>query len=238
MNEKAYSLKRTARYAGFLYLLLTITGVYTLMYVPSQIMVWGDAAATANKMLAREFLFRTGIVVSLLGNVIFVFVVLALYRLFKDVNERQAKLMVALVLVQIPVVFVGAALDITSLLILKWEMMKALDLPQRQDMAMMLLSIDRYSTPGLELFWGLWLFPLALLIFRSGFLPRFLSVWLAINGCAYVILSFTGLLLPQYQDIVSKVTFPALFGELAFMLWLLIMGAKRKPSAASVSLAS
>jgi hypothetical protein len=72
---------------------------------------------------------------------------------------------------------------------------------------------------------GLWLLPLAILVHRSRFLPRFLGVWLAINGVAYVILSFTGELLPQYQGKVFLLSQPALFAELAFMLWLVIKGA-------------
>ena len=78
-------------------------------------------------------------------------------------------------------------------------------------------------------------FPLAILVYRSGFLPRFLSVWLIINGFAYLAMSFTGLLLPQYEDMVSNIAFPAQLGEVAFMLWLLVMGVKTQPSAAPAS---
>jgi hypothetical protein len=67
---------------------------------------------------------------------------------------------------------------------------------------------------------------------RSGFLPRILGVWLIINGFAYLTISFTGLLLPQYQKMVSSIAFPALLGEVAIMLWLLIKGAKVQPLAA------
>jgi hypothetical protein len=77
-----------------------------------------------------------------------------------------------------------------------------------------------------EIFWGLWLFPLALLIYRSRFLPRFLGVWLALAGIAWVIVSLTGILLPQYQDYVYSYSQPAILGEIAFMLWLTIKGAR------------
>lgn len=77
-----------------------------------------------------------------------------------------------------------------------------------------------------EIFWGLWLFPLARLVYRSRFLPRFLGVWLALAGFAWVILSFTGILLPQYQGKVSTYSQPAFLGEIALMLWLSIKGAK------------
>ena len=57
-------------------------------------------------------------------------------------------------------------------------------------------------------------------------MPRFLGVWLAINGFAYVVLSFTGVLLPQYQNKVFLYCQPAFFAEIALMLWLVIKGAK------------
>jgi hypothetical protein len=67
------------------------------------------------------------------------------------------------------------------------------------------------------------------LVYRSRFLPRFLGVWLAINGFAYVMMSLTGELLPQYQDKVISLSTPARFGELALMLWLVIKGSKLQP---------
>jgi len=77
-----------------------------------------------------------------------------------------------------------------------------------------------------EIFWGLWLFPLALLVYRSRFLPRFLGVWLALAGFAWVILSLMGVLLPQVQDKVDTYSQPAVIGEIAFMLWLVLKGAR------------
>jgi hypothetical protein len=79
-----------------------------------------------------------------------------------------------------------------------------------------------------ELFWSLWLFPLAVLVLKSRFLPRFLGIWLIINGVAYLALCFSGLVLPNYEDLVSRIAFPAQLGEVAFVLWLLIMGIKEQ----------
>ena len=226
MENKVNSLKNTARLAGLLYLIWIITGLYALFYIPSQTFVSGDTVATANKILANEFIFRTGIMNDLISSTIWVFMVLVFYRMFKQVNERQAKLLVALVIVQIPVVFIMDAFNITSLMILKGEILKTFELSQRQDLAMLFLKINDYVALTLAMFWGLWVFPLAILVYRSRFLPRFLGVWLFIDGFALLVLSFTGLRLPQYKDMVSKIAFPAMLGEVAFMLWLLIKGAK------------
>lgn len=228
METNLSSLKKTARLAGLLYLIWILTGLYGIFYVPSQINMRGDAVTTAQNILSKEFLFRTSIFNDIISNALWVFMVLVLYRLFKQVNEHQAKLLVALVIVQIPAVFFIESLNITSLMILKGEVLKTFELSQRQDLAMLLLKINDYGTLTLEMFWGLWLFPLAILVYRSRFLPRFLGVWLFINGFVYLALSFAGLLLPQYKDIVYNISLPAMLGELAFMLWLLIMGAKNK----------
>ena len=226
MENKVYSLKKTARLAGLLYLIWIITGLYSLIYVPSQINMRDDPVTVAQNILSNEFLFRTSIMNSVINSSIWVFMVLVLYRLFKSVNERQAKHLVALVIVQIPAVFLLEAFNITSLMILKGEILKTFELSQRQDLAMLFLKIGDYGVLALQIYWGLWLFPLGILTYRSGFLPRFLGVWLIINGFALLVLSFIALLLPQYRDMAFKIAFPAMFGEVAFMLWLLIKGAK------------
>lgn len=235
MELNLSSLKSTARFAGVLYFIWIITGLFAIFYIPSQINTRGDAVTAAQDILSKEFLFRTSIVTDLISSALWVFMVLVLYRLFKSVDERQAKLMVALVIVQIPVVFIMEAFNITSLMIFKGTILKTFELNQRQDLAMLFLRINDYGTLTLVMFWGLWLFPLAILVYRSRFLPRFLGVWLIINGFALLVLSFTGLLLPQYKDMVYKIAFPAEFGEVAFMLWLLIKGAKVQASDAPAS---
>ncbi|MDP1675491.1 MAG: DUF4386 domain-containing protein [Bacteroidota bacterium] len=224
------SMKKSARLTGLLYLVLIITGIYGLIYIPSQINMKGDAVTTAQNILSNEFLFRTSIINDIISNTIWVFLALALYRLFKQVNERLAKLLVALVIVQIPAVIFMEAFNITSLMIFKGEILKTFELTQRQDLAMFFLKINDYGVLILEAFWGLWLFPLAILVYKSNFLPRFLGVWLIITGIFYVVLSFTGIMLPQYKDTVLNNVFalPAEIGEVAFMLWLLIMGAKEQ----------
>jgi len=226
MEMNASSLKSTARLAGLLYLVWIITGVFALFYVPSQINVQGDAVTTSQNILSNEFLFRTSIANDIFSNALWVFMVLVLYRLFKHVSGRQAKLLVALVIVQIPALFITETFNITSLMIFKGEVLETFALSQRLDLAMLFLKMNDYGSLISETFWGLWLFPLGSLVYKSRFLPRFLGVWLIINGFAYLIMSGTGLLLPQYKDALYYIALPAIFGELAFMLWLLIMGAK------------
>ena len=200
MEMNPSSLKKTARFAGLVYFIWIIFGVFGMFYVPSQINIRGDAATTARNILSHEFLFRTSIINDLISHTIWVFMVLVLYRMFKQVSGRQAKLLVALVIVQIPVVFIMEAFNIASLMIFKGDILKTFELAQRQDLGMLFLKINDYGVLTLEMFWGLWLFPLAILVYRSRFLPRFLGVWLAITGIFYLVLSFTSIMLPQYKE--------------------------------------
>lgn len=229
MENEITSRKGTARLAGLLYLLWILTGLYAMFYIPSQIDLKGDAATAAQNIIAKEFLYRTGIMNSLVSSTIWVFMVLVFYRLFKPVDARLVKLLVALVIVQIPVGFVMETLSITSLMIFKGEVLKSFELAQRQDVAMLFLKINEYAVSTLVLFWGLWLFPLGMLTYKSGFLPRFLGVWLLVNGVVFLILSVMHILFPEYKDLIFKFGFPAMLGEVVFMLWLLIMGAKNEP---------
>ena len=233
-DYKMDSNKRTARLAGLLYLIWVLTGLYGVFYIPSQTIVPGDAAATANKILANEFLFRTGIVNDIISNALWVLIALVLYRLFKQVNERQAKLLVTLVIVQIPAVIFMEAFNITSLMVLKGEVLKTLGISQRQDLAMLFFKINEYGSFVLKTFWGLWLLPFGYLVYKSGFIPRVFGIFLILNGIAYIIPSFTTLLFPNYANIVSQFALPFwVLGEISIMLWLLIKGVRtQQPEAA------
>lgn len=224
------STKKTARRAGVLFLAWIVIGLYGLIYLPSRIMVAGDSVATASNLLAHEFLFQLGTVADLIGNTIWLLLALVFYQLFKSVDGFQSKLLILFVVVQIPVGFLLGAFNIASLMIVKSEVLASFEPAQRQDLAMLFLKFSDYAILTLEFFWGLWLLPLAILVYKSGFLPRFLGVWLSINGIAYVVLCMTSLLFPEFKNTVYQIAMPTFFGELAFMLWLLIMGAKEKPA--------
>jgi Domain of unknown function (DUF4386) len=221
------STKSPGRFAGLLYILTSIPGFFAMMYVPSKLIVHGNAAATASNIAASETLFRLGIAGQLIGQAGFILVGLALYELLKGVNRRLASLMVTLVVVQIPIAFLNELNSIAALVLVRGaEFLSLVERPQRDALAMLFLNLHFQGLVVDEIFWGLWLLPLALLVYRSRFLPRFLGVWLALAGFAWVILSLTGVLSPQYYDKVFTFTQPAVFGEIAFMLWLVIKGAR------------
>jgi len=221
------STRNPGRVAGFWYLLLVLSGPLRLIYIPSKLFVHGSAAATASNIAAHEWLFRFGIISDLLGPVILIFLVLAFYRLFKGVDQNLAVLVVIFGGVMPALLdLVSVVYDAAALMVVRGpDFLSVFDKPQRDALAMLFLRLSDHQTTAAEILWGVWLLPLALLVYRSRFLPRFLGVWLTINGFAYVLLSFTGELFPQYQDKVFLLSQPALFAELALMLWLVIKGA-------------
>ena len=233
------STHNPGRVAGLWYLFLCLLGPLRLMYIPSKLFVHGNAAATANNITAHEWLFRFGIVGDLLCGVILILLTLAFYRLFKDVDQYLAVLVVILGGVMPALIdFVGVVSDLGALMVVRSaDFLSAFDKPQRDALAMLLLRLRDHQNTAAEILWGAWLLPLAVLVHRSRFLPRFLGVWLVINGFAYIILSFTGVLLPQYQNKVFIFSQPALFAELALMLWLVIKGA-RPPALDATALSS
>src|SRR5258707_14882597 len=217
------STKNPGRFAGLLYILMSIPGFFAMVYVPSKLIVHGNAAATASNIAASETLFRLGIAAQLIGSAGFIFVALALYDLLKGVNRRHASLMVLLIVVSIPIAFLNELNSIAAFLLVRGaDFLSLFEKPQRDALAMLFLRLHGQGFVVDEIFWGLWLLPLALLVYRSRFLPRFLGVWLALAGFAWVILSLTGVLSPHYYDKAYTFTQPAVFRELAFMFWLLL----------------
>jgi Domain of unknown function (DUF4386) len=227
---------KAARIAGAVYLSMVFTGPFSLMYVPSKLIVHGNATATAANVLTHDTLFRFGIVAGLFGQVLFICLGVALYRLLSDVNKTWARLMVGFVLVAAAVGFGNELNNLGALILFRGgEFLTVLDKTQLDALGMLFVRLHGQGNMIAEIFWGLWLFPFGLLVFRSGFLPRFLGIWLMINCFGYLVLSMTALFFPAYNDTVFLFLQPVLFGELAIMLWLLIKGAKVAPVLATTS---
>jgi hypothetical protein len=231
------SLSRNARVAGLLYLTL-MTAPLRLIYIPNKLIVRGNATATAGNIAGHETLFRLGILSDLLTATMVIFLTLALYRLFKEVDEGLAWLVVILgSLMVTPIYFLNTINDAAALLLVRSaDFLSVFDKPQRDALAMLFLRLHGHGVAVNEVFWGLWLFPFGLLVYKSRFLPRILGVWLMINCFAYLADSVTALMWPQYETTVWNWVFPATLGELAIMLWLVITGTKeRQPLAAAAT---
>ena len=229
--------KGTARLAGAIYLLLGVTGFYNLMIVPSKVLVSGDAAATARNIALFEMTYRVGLLSGLVSVIAFAVMALVLYDLFKGVSKSWARLLVTFVLIQVVLGVAALTFQAAPLVLLSGaDYLSAFAKPQLDALAMAFLRL--YST-GIHFemaFWGLWLLPLGVLAFKSGWFPKVLGVLLWVAGVAYLVVSVTWILFPARAPAVNGVMMPFYsIGEGAMILWLAIMGAKvpAEPTAAA-----
>jgi hypothetical protein len=208
--------------------LLAISAPLGLLYVPSKLFVSGDAAATANNIRASEGLLRMGIASELIHQIIAVFLVLALYRLFRSVDEGYAKQLVIFgALLSVPIMFVNVLNHVAALVLVSdVEFLTAFDRPQLDALAYLFTRLHGGGITVAAIFWGLWLFPFGILVIRSGFIPRAFGYLLLLAGFGYVVNSFVALVLPQYSPLVSQLTGPLQFAELPIIVWLAVWGAK------------
>jgi len=224
---------RTARVAGLLYLIVIATGIFGLMYVPSRTIVYGDAVATADRIARSPTLFRLGILSSLVCEVAFVLLALALSRLLRNVSRTSASLMVSLVVVAVPIAFFNEANRLAALLVSTHPAFLA-PLAADEQSSLAMLFVHLYDEVGLMvgILWGLWLLPFGYLAFKSGFMPRTLGILLIVAGACILADSLTFLIVPELHPVVSDVVgLPSAAGELAAMLWLLLKGARSVPGA-------
>ncbi len=224
-----FSNKKIARIAGLLYLGVVLTGIFSLMYVPSKLIVSDNASLTYQNITSCESLFRLGIVSGLLCYIFFLFLPLVLYKLLKSVNENFAKLMVLLAVLSVPIFFLNVQNEFTVLSLVN-STNNHFGFSAEQIQSQVILYLDHYDNGMriVHIFSGLWLFPFGYLVFKSGFLPKILGVLLML-GCFGYLINFVGnTLIPTYSKIgiSSYISLPASLGEIGTCLWLLIMGAK------------
>lgn len=228
------AIRKQARLAGGLYLLMGVIAPIGLMVVPNMLIVPGDAAATADRLRASGWLLRVGIASELFHQALAIFIVLILYRVFRDVDERKAVLLVVLgALVSVPIAFLNVVNELAALLLVgDAKFLVVFDRSQLDALAYFFLRLHARGLAVASIFWGLWLFPFGSLVMRSGFMPRILGALLWVAGAAYVGNAFVGILLPQASPAVNQVAMILYAGELPIIVWLTFWGAReqRRPA--------
>ena len=222
------SYNKLARLSGLVYLMVVVTGIFTLMYIPSKLIVGGDAAATVANIRGSEFLFRLGIVSGLNEGIFFLILPLVLYQLLKLVNKNYAVLMVIFSVISVPIGFINILNLVNVLSLLSGaDYLHANSAVQLQGEVMFFINSYNNGLLIQEIFWGLWLFPFGYLVFKSGFLPRLLGVFLML-GCFSYLVDFFARLLFSINDLPDFIMWPASIGEIGICLWLLLVGVKEK----------
>lgn len=216
---------KLARIAGALYLSTLPLALYFWSYLPGKLIVRGNGTLTGENIVAHETLFRFSIVGDLFTHVILLCLAFLLYRLLCHVDRTWAFIMVGFVLVSTAVAFVGALHNIAALLLFRGgDFIEAFPRAQREAFGMLFIRVHGQGYLVNEVFSGLWLFPLGLLVFRGGFLQRIVAGWVLIACFGWLALSVVALVFPTYYEMAFRFAQPVVLGEMAFALWLLIKG--------------
>jgi hypothetical protein len=222
------SMNAAARRAGLLYFVFMIVAIFGEFLIPA-FMVADDAAATARNITGAELTYRIDILTGFVTLIIFVFLVLSLYQLLKDVDKGRAMLMVLLVSIGVAVSIANLLNKFAPLVLLSGaESLSVFSKPQLDALSLSYLKFYGSGAAVSQAFWGLWLFPFGILVIKSGFLPRILGILLMVAGFAYLTSSVTTMVVPEYRHAVSRVMMPLYLGEVPIIFWLLIKGAKRR----------
>lgn len=230
-NEKSINdLKKQSRSAALLYFLNGLPAPFALLYVPSVLIVRGDAAATATNVRNAEGLLRAGMAVELFSATVVIFAMLGFYQLFKAVSKKHAMAMMILMLVSTPISYLNVLNDLAALTLARGPgfLSSVFDRAQLDALVLFFFRLHNQGIVLAQIFWGLWLFPFGIAVIRSGFIPRFVGIATMIAGCGYVINSATALFLPATAQGIGDLAMILGIGELAFF-WMLIWGAKDLP---------
>jgi len=217
--------KRTARIAGLWYLVLAIGAGYTWFYM-NKTFVPESAVLTAQNILATETQYIATILLSIVGQIGFVFLALTLYRLFKNVNRTQARLLLTLVSISVAIMFVNIIFQTGALVFLnRASYFTAFTTEQIYELTTIFLHLNIFGVYVVTIFWSLWLFPFAYLAYKSNFFPKILAYLLVISGMCYMLASLSFIISPEvHKTLESYLSIPQSIGEVTMLLWLLIKG--------------
>jgi len=221
-----FSPRRYARAGGVLYLVIIVTALFAEAFVRDRLIVSGDAAATAGKILAWPMLFRLGLAADMVNCVLDVVVAVILYALLKPVDRNLALLAALLRVAADAILGLAGLFQMASIAILGGaDYLRAFDQRQLQSLAYLSLQLHGKGYGISLIFFGLGCGILGYLVYRSGYLPRFIGVLLVIAGVGYMLNSFAGIVLPQLAASAFPWTLlPGFFAEIALGLWLLLKG--------------
>lgn len=218
--------KNLARIAGFCYLIVIGTGLFSEVFVRQALRVPNDALATAHNIQANEMLFRWGFVADLINFVVGLPTILIIYFLFKRTNKLLLQLAVALVIIQTAIIAVNLLNQISPLLILSNDTyLKTFQPNQLATLSLLSLNIQTQGYAIGLVFFGFYCLIVGYVIYKSNFLPKLFGVLYAITGLCYLVNSFTMFLSKGFENPLFLYLAILIFiGELSFCLWLLIKG--------------
>ena len=220
------TLNKTAKIAGVLYVVITVLAPFSMSYVPSVLIAPGDAAATTNNILASEGLFRAGIASDAVVFLAEIALTVALYALLKRVNKTLSLTAALFRLAMTVVQGMNLLTYFLVLLLLSGAgYLKSFAPHQLDALVMLFLNAHEYVAVIWGLFFGFHLVVLGYLVYKAGYLPRFLGVVLVATSFIYLAKGFGTILFPSYKPMLDSIASLA-FIEIVFPLWLLMKGIK------------
>ena len=225
---KTNSIQMTARIAAILTLLIVVLAPFSMLYIPTTLIVPGDAASTANNIMASQGLFRVGMVTDSLVFLIAIALTVLLYVLVKPVNKTLSLVAAFSRLAMTVIQGINLLNHFIILLLLSGASYLTIFAPdQLQALVMLFLNAHESAVLIWGLFFGLHLLVLGYLVYKSGYLPKVLGILLLIVALCYLIQDFGNMLFPEYKALFTSIGSLA-FLEIAFPLWLLIKGVNVK----------
>jgi Domain of unknown function (DUF4386) len=231
-NEKetkmTTSLKRLARIAGVLYLLVGIFGGFAQAFVYPKVYVAGDAATTAGNVVANSGLVRIGVVADLFQATVWIFLGMTLYLLLKHVNKSVASAMVVLVAIGASITCLNAVFEFEGLRVATGAAnLTASGIVGSNSLVLLLLDTQHYGLLIAQIFFGLWLVPLGYLAYTSGLFPKALGVVLIVGGACYLVDLLAAFLVPDFgQKIHVFLGIACGIAEIWMLGYLLVIGVK------------
>jgi len=216
-----------ARIGGILYLYIIVAAGFGELIARGRLIVWGDAAATANNILGSETLFRLGLAAEMLTCVCDVALAMILYVLLRPVSRNMALLAAFLRLTFVAIYGVSKLFEIAALVALgRVDYLKGFEPQQLHTLAYMSLRVHSYGYGVSLLFFGFCCVLFGYLIHKSGYLPGIVGVLLAIGGLGYVCFSLAQMQAPAFaaKFLFPWIMLPAFAAELGLCLWLLVKG--------------
>jgi Domain of unknown function (DUF4386) len=214
------SPRPSARITGFVYLFYFLTAVFGEFFLKG-LVVDGDAAVTANNILAHQPLFRLGLATGLIATACYVAVTALLYGLFKPVNRSVSLLAAFFSLVGCAILAFASVFQFASLVVLGGgQYLSVFTVEQSRALAFLFLELYGQGVNICFVFFGVYCLLIGYLIFRSAFLPRILGVLMAFAGLGWL----TFLSPPLANYLSPYILVLGFLAELALMLWLLVMG--------------
>jgi len=223
------SPKRLARIAGFLYLIVGIFGGFAIGYATPKVYVGGDAARTAENVLANTGLVRFSVMADLLQATVFVFLALVLYALLNDVNKNAARAMVILVAIATTIMCLNEVFQFAALLVATHgSYAAAFGAAGSNALVMLLMDMHHYGFLIAQIFFGLWLVPLGYLAYTSEMFPKALGVVLIVGGVSYLVDMLAAFLVPTVStQIHGFLAIPPTIAEVWTLGYLLVKGVNR-----------